>query len=163
MVYRVNVARNVGRFYDRQAEGLRSASCILVGMKMLLTFLICAVSVLAQDWTPKHIVITDYVPLARAARIAGDVVIQCFLDSDGSVIRALVVSGHPLLHEQVRQNALLWKFEKTGSTVTSEPTVILRYQYRLEGKPQERADTVFVVDLPNTIQIIAHISSAVSF
>jgi hypothetical protein len=34
-------------------------------------------------------------------------------------------------------------------------TVTLKYQYRLAGELQDRADTAFLVDLPNTIQIIA--------
>ena len=67
-----------------------------------------SVTLLAQNWVPKKIVaISDYVLLGRQARIAGDVVIKCFLDSAGSVERADVVSGHKILREQARQNALL--------------------------------------------------------
>ena len=124
-------------------------------MKMLLSFVVGAVSICAQDWTPRRIVaITDYLPLARLARIYGDVEIRCSLDANGSVLRAEVLSGHPVLKEQARQNALLWRFQNAGGAPGSN-AVTLKYQYRLEGVPQDRAHTVFTVDLPNTIQIIA--------
>lgn len=120
-----------------------------------------AISVFAQDWRPKRIVaIADYVPLAQQARISGDVQVKCFLDTDGSVLRAEVLSGHPLLREQARKNALLWKFQRT--TPQAANTVTLKYQYRLEGELQDQAyrgaHTVFFVDLPDAIHIIAPIA-----
>jgi outer membrane biosynthesis protein TonB len=125
-------------------------------MRMLALWLIAAaVPLCAQDWTPKRIVaITDYVPLARQARIYGDVEVRCFLNADGEVTRAEAITGHPLLTDQARQNAMLWKFQRTGPPVETK-TVTLKYQYRLEGEFQGRGRTQFVVDLPNTIQIIA--------
>jgi TonB family protein len=123
---------------------------------MLAIWLIAtAVPLCAQDWTPKRIVaISDYLPLARQARIQGDVEVRCVLDADGTVTRAEATTGHPLLKRQAVQNALLWKFQRTGSPGENN-TVILKYQYRLEGEPQDRAHTVFLVDLPDTIQIVA--------
>jgi len=119
------------------------------------------ISVFGQDWTPRRIVaITDYVPLAKQARISGDVQVKCFLDADGSVLRAEVLSGHQLLREQARKNALLWKFQRTGPQAGN--TVTLNYQYRVEGELKDKAypvgHTVFLVDLPNTIQIIAPVA-----
>jgi TonB family protein len=122
-------------------------------MRLICCVVACATALQAQDWTPRRIVaITDYVPLARQARIAGDVQIKCTLRADGSVNNAEVLSGHPLLKEDARQNALLWRFQRSSAQVTSN-TVILKYQYRLEGNPGSR--TVFMVDLPDVIQIIS--------
>jgi TonB family protein len=125
-------------------------------MRTLAIWLIAAaVPLCAQDWTPKRIVaITDYVPLARQARISGDVEVRCFLGANGAVTRAEVITGHPLLKDQARQNALLWTFQRTGPPGENN-TITLKYQYRLEGEFQDRAHTLFLVDLPNTIQIIA--------
>ena len=126
---------------------------------MLAIWLIAtALPICAQDWTPKRIVaITDYVPLARQAQISGDVEVRCFLDVNGAVTRAEVIIGHPLLKDQARQNALLWTFQRTGPPRENN-TVTLKYQYRLEGEFQGRDHTVFLVDLPNTIQIIAPVA-----
>jgi Gram-negative bacterial TonB protein C-terminal len=130
-------------------------------MRTFLCFVICTLSLFAQDWTPRRIVaITDYVPLARQARISGDVQVKCFLDADGSVLHAEALSGHQLLREQARKNALLWKFQKTGPQTGR--TVTLNYQYRLEGELQDQAragaHTVFFVDLPDTIHIVAPVA-----
>ena len=38
-----------------------------------------------------------YSPLARAAHASGEVVVQVIIDTDGKVIAAAAVSGHPLL------------------------------------------------------------------
>lgn len=134
---------------------------MLSSMRTLLCFVISAISAFGQDRTPKKIVaISDYVPLAQSARISGDVQVKCLIDADGSVLRAEVLSGHPLLREQARKNALLWKFQRTGPQESN--TVTLHYQYRLEGELQDQArtgaHTVFFVDLPNKIYIIAPIA-----
>ena len=128
-------------------------------MRRLLSFLICAVSVYAQDWTARRVVaITSYAPLARQARISGDVKVRCFLDASGSVLRSEALSGHPLLKEQALENALHWKFKFQGTGSKGNDTVALTYQYRLEGELQDATHTVFIVDLPNTIQIIAPVA-----
>ena len=93
-------------------------------MRTFLCFVMGTISVFAQDWTPRRIVaIADYVPLARQARISGDIQVKCFLDADGSVLRAAVLSGHPLLREQARKNALLWKFQRMGPQAGNNVTL----------------------------------------
>jgi TonB family protein len=124
---------------------------------MLFSFVVGTLTLYGQDWTPSRIVaITDYVPLARQARISGDVDVKCFLDSDGSVLRAEALSGHPLLKEQARKNALLWKFQSSGNPANN--TVTLKYHYRLKNESQEPARTAFLVDLPNEIEIVGPVA-----
>ena len=116
-------------------------------------------TIFAEDWVPKRIVaITDYVPLGRQARISGEVVIRCYLDSTGSVVRADIVSGHPILKGQARENALQWKFQRVTSTHEGSDSVTLTYKYRLDGEPQYSGGTSFQVDLPNEILIIAPVA-----
>jgi TonB family protein len=125
-------------------------------MRMLAIWLIAAaVPLCAQDWTPKRVVaITDYAPLARQARIQGDVEVRCVLEADGTVANAEAISGHPLFKEQARQNAMLWKFQRSGPPRENN-TVTLKYQYRLEGELKYKSRTSFLVDLPDTVQIVA--------
>lgn len=52
-----------------------------------------------------------YPPLARQARIMGDVKIQVRIRKDGSVDSAEVLSGHPMLKEAALQSALKSTFE----------------------------------------------------
>jgi TonB family protein len=100
------------------------------------------------------VAIRDYVPLAKMARVSGIVEVKCTLDDNGSVRQAEVISGHPLLKEQARRNAMLWQFQRTSPEVKTN-SVTLFYEYLLEGTLQEHDNTVFVVEPPNRIQIIA--------
>ena len=60
-----------------------------------------------------------YPPLARAARVAGDVEIALHVRQDGSVESAEVVKGNPLLKEAALDSALRSKFECRGCGETS--------------------------------------------
>ena len=126
-------------------------------MRILVCCLLLSAALCAQDWTPARIVaITDYAHLAALAQISGNVDVECTIDGNGSVVRAEALSGHPLLKEQARQNALLWKFKKSGAGESNKVT--LKYQYRLKGDTEPGPHTEFAVDLPNTIEIVAPVA-----
>lgn len=55
----------------------------------------------------------DYPPRARAAHVAGTVVVQITIDEEGNVIFARAVSGHPLLQEAAVLAATQAKFPPT--------------------------------------------------
>jgi len=55
-----------------------------------------------------------YPPLARQARITGDVEVRVSIRKDGSVEAAYVVSGHPMLREAALRSALRSTFECSG-------------------------------------------------
>jgi TonB family protein len=54
-----------------------------------------------------------YPPLAKAAHISGSVVVELTIDETGDVVRAQVISGHPLLKDAAVEAALGWKFQPT--------------------------------------------------
>lgn len=64
-----------------------------------------------------------YPPLARQARIAGDVVIHVEVRPDGSVASAEVVSGNPMLKQaaldSVQKSTFLRQEDKQGTTLYS--------------------------------------------
>jgi TonB family protein len=51
-----------------------------------------------------------YPPLARQTRIAGTVVLQASVASDGAVSHVEVLKGHPLLSGAIQENVQQWKF-----------------------------------------------------
>ena len=55
----------------------------------------------------------EYPPLARQARIQGEVQIDAILDEQGNVIDMKVVSGHPLLYQAALDALKKWKYEPT--------------------------------------------------
>jgi TonB family protein len=125
-------------------------------IKALAWLLLAALPALAQGWTPIHIVaIAEYPPLARVARVYGTVEIKCVLDNNGSVVKAEAVSGPPLLQEQARQNALLWRFDKTSPDEKGD-TITLKYIYSFEGEADARSTAATTIDLPDTIRVVAH-------
>ena len=124
-------------------------------MRAAILFAITALAALAQDWTPSKIVaITEYPRIPKLARIEGTVEVKCTVDSSGTVTAAEALSGHRLLQEPARQNALQWKFQR-GSTGVAGNSVTLRYDFLLDGKLQDDTRTAFVFEVPNRIQIIA--------
>lgn len=54
-----------------------------------------------------------YPPLAKAARVSGQVVVEVTVDEKGNVISARTLSGHPLLTGAAIQAARQWRFKPT--------------------------------------------------
>jgi len=55
----------------------------------------------------------EYPPLARAAHVSGQVVVEVTVNEQGDVITASAVSGHPLLKAAAEEAARGWKFQPT--------------------------------------------------
>jgi TonB family protein len=124
-------------------------------MGKAVLFALTALSVCAQDWTPSKIVaITEYPRVPRLARVQGTIEVKCTLDSSGNVTAAEMVSGNAMLGKTARDNALQWKFQPVSREVRGN-FVTLIYVFLLEGKPQDAANSTFVFELPNIVQIVA--------
>ena len=54
-----------------------------------------------------------YPPLAKQARLQGDVVLEAVISREGDVTNLRVVSGHPLLVEAALTAARQWKYRPT--------------------------------------------------
>lgn len=79
-----------------------------------------------------------YPPLARQARIAGDVDLMLTIRRDGSVESAVVVSGHPMLKQAALDSVQRSQFEcqGCGEAVTS---YALNYEFQIvtRGFPKD--------------------------
>ena len=72
-----------------------------------------------------------YPPLAKQARIQGDVVIDSVIDTQGHVTEMKVMSGSPLLVEAAEQALAQWKYQPTllnGQPVAVDMLVTLHFQ-----------------------------------
>src|SRR5882762_10379314 len=129
-------------------------------MKILTAILLGSLALCAQDWIPKRIVgITVYPLEAKRQRIMGKVEIRCFVTQDGSVSKTEVVSGHPMLIEQSRQNASQWSFERNPQAkgITSDEATLV-YQYVLESTNRRPShDVQFVFEAPNRITVTSEL------
>lgn len=71
-----------------------------------------------------------YPPLARAARIQGDVVLDAIISKDGMVQKVDLISGHPLLVQAAEDAVLKWWFQPTllnGEPVEVETRVTIHF------------------------------------
>jgi TonB family protein len=64
-----------------------------------------------------------YPPLARSARITGDVLVDVVVNEQGNVISATATSGHPLLRDAAVAAARQWRF--TPFKVNGAPTTAI--------------------------------------
>lgn len=55
----------------------------------------------------------SYPPLAKAARVSGATQVECLIGESGEVLKAVVISGHPLLRDAALHAARQWRFEPT--------------------------------------------------
>ena len=76
----------------------------------------------------------NYPPLAKQARISGDVVIDAVIDETGSVVEMEVVSGPPPLIPAALAAVRAWKYEPTS--LNDEPLdiqFILTVRFELQN------------------------------
>lgn len=77
-----------------------------------------------------HKVQPEYPQEAKADHIQGDVVIQCLIGKDGSIVNSRVVSGHPLLARSALDAVRQWKYRPyslNGEPVEVETTITIRF------------------------------------
>jgi periplasmic protein TonB len=71
-----------------------------------------------------------YPPLARQARIQGNVVLHAIIDKEGKVAQLEVVSGHPLLVQSALDAVKQWRYKPTllnGDPVEVDTTITVTF------------------------------------
>ena len=71
-----------------------------------------------------------YPPLARQARVQGDVVLDSVIDQQGHVTQLKVVPGHPLLVESAIHAVAQWRYQPTllnGTPVAVDMMVTVHF------------------------------------
>jgi len=71
-----------------------------------------------------------YPPLARQARIQGNVVLHAIIDKEGKVAQLEVVSGHPLLVQAALDAVKQWRYKPTqlnGDPVEVDTTITVTF------------------------------------
>ncbi len=79
----------------------------------------------------------DYPPVARAAHIEGHVLIKAIVGTDGSVVQAQIISGHPMLSREALLSVSKWRYQpvlRDGSPVEVATTVTV--EFKLSDQPQ---------------------------
>ena len=90
-----------------------SAIFLLLFVPVLVAQDAASPQVVTEYEARQHLVrITEpvYPPIARAARIQGDVVIEVVIDREGKVVSEKILSGHPMLRQAARWHRLTSEF-----------------------------------------------------
>jgi protein TonB len=77
-----------------------------------------------------HYVEPIYPPLARRAKIQGDVVLHAIIDTTGKVTRLKVLSGHPVLAVSALDAVKQWKYRPyllEGKVVPVDTTITVSF------------------------------------
>jgi TonB family protein len=78
-----------------------------------------------------------YPPLAKAARVSGNVVVEVTVDETGDVMAARAVSGHPLMKDCAVAAARAWKFKPTELSGTPVKVIgTITFNFTLEDGSQ---------------------------
>jgi TonB family protein len=126
---------------------------LLAGVTTAIVALFCATGVsFGQTKTSsdaiqeQHVVLSKlsspvYPPLARQARIAGDVKLELRIRPDGSIDSAQVVSGHPMLEAAALDSAKTSEFEcHNCSTEGTGYSLVYTFALSAREKPCEPAE-----------------------
>jgi TonB family protein len=120
---------------------------------LLLTFALCAMFfglahvAYAQQETSEApqtgVILTKlsppvYPPLARQARITGDVKIQLAIRQDGSIESVLLLSGHPMLAPAALENARQSQYQCNGCTGETEYVLTYTFGFIEDLKPYDK-------------------------
>ena len=99
--------------------------------------LLLSVSLFAADPEPhfKSAAMPFYPPLARQARVEGQVSLRFTVDEKGATVDIEVMSGHKLLREAAIENLQSWKFWPPGCAcrVRDEVTLVNKLSNELES------------------------------
>jgi TonB family protein len=98
-----------------------------------------------------------YPPLARSARVTGDVVLEVGIHKDGSIESVSVVSGHPLLTQAALDSAQHSQFECRGCKDDVTPTS-LSYSFQLVAGPDfpcPEGNGLQVIRSQNRVSVVA--------
>jgi len=118
---------------------------------LLIALLLMTASPQTPLRLPIHVESLNYPPVARQARITGDVVLVAHIASDGSVSIPVRKSGHPIFMQPAEDNLKKWKFQ-TGEDQEMEIT----YHFKLIEPASDFAQTECAFDLPDSVTVSSH-------
>jgi TonB family protein len=132
---RIKLAADMLSVFHGRTTALALGLCVL----FLVSHKICAAQGLSgADSPPNGVVLTKlvqpiYPPVARAARITGDVELVLTVRPDGAIDSVVVASGHPLLKESAVTSARQSQFECRGCTELFNKYRLV-YTFNIEGE-----------------------------
>lgn len=123
----------------------------------IICALIATASMAAQEHLcVRDLVVPDYPPLARMARLQGEVVLDIQVLSDGHVADVKPSGGPRLLQREAERNIRQWTFRDLPAGTKFPLHHRITYAYRIEGKPMAENRPRYVFHLPDSVEVITN-------
>jgi TonB family protein len=88
-----------------------------------------------------------YPPIARLAKISGEVKVDFTLNSNGDVVSATAVSGHPMLRGAAEENVKTWKFELPKNLYRTDWKYSTVFNFKISNQEQPYENPKLTVTL----------------
>ena len=103
------------------------------------------------------VVSMEYPRIATMARITGNAVLRVRIDSNGKVLSATGLSGHPILVKGAKANIMLWRFAAGKSAgEKAESDFDFTYVFKLKGvSHSDRTCSSLIYEYPNKVTVVS--------
>lgn len=88
-----------------------------------------------------------YPPIARLAKIQGEVKVDFTLNSHGEVVTATAVSGHPMLKGAAEENVKTWRFELPKNLYRTDWKYSMVFNFKISNDEQPYENPKLTVSL----------------
>jgi TonB family protein len=104
----------------------------------------------------------DYPQLAVQARMRGEILVDCTLNSSGQVVDERVVESvgmggqaRLVLGRAVVENVREWRFQRAPGSASAALQVRLRYTFTLDNETRAKRTTRFIFEYPDHVYVIS--------
>lgn len=99
-----------------------------------------------------------YPPIARLAKIQGEVKVDFTLSSNGEVVSATAVSGHPMLKGAAEENVKTWRFELPKNLYRTDwkYSTIFNFKISNEEEPYENPKLTVSLDSFRFVEVVTN-------
>lgn len=99
-----------------------------------------------------------YPPIARLAKIQGEVKVDFTLNSNGEVESATAVSGHPMLKGAAEENVKTWKFELPKNLYRTDwkYSTVFHFKISSDEQPYENPKLTVTLDSYRYVEVVTN-------
>jgi len=99
-----------------------------------------------------------YPPIARLAKIQGEVKVNFTLNSKGEIVSATAVSGHPMLKGAAEENVKTWRFElpKNLNRTDWKYSTVFNFKISNDEQPYENPKLTVSLDSFHHVEVVTN-------
>lgn len=132
-----------------------------VSASVVIVFLALAGSALGQALPEPTLVsagLPRYPPIARLAKIQGEVKVDFTLNSNGEVVGATAASGHPMLKAAAEENVKTWRFQLPKNLYRTDwkYSTVFNFKILNDDQPYENPKLTVSLDSFHCVEVVTN-------